>query len=108
MVLFRFNSVSIDPPFLPLLDIGAALLLQNPQASLTVITRTDATGSEEINLEVATSRAEAVTNYLLRRGVNPDQVRTDPRGEEGASESDDEQAAALQRRAEFIITGLLD
>ena len=108
VVLFRFNSVEIDPPFIPLLDLGTLLLSQNPQASLTVVTRTDAVGSEAVNLEVAQRRADAVIDYWTSQGVNPDQLIADPRGEEGASETDDEQAAALQRRAEFIITGLLD
>lgn len=108
VVLFGFNSVSIEPPFVPLLDLGTLLLSQNPQATLTVVTRTDAVGSEEVNLDVATKRADAVIAYWVGKGVNPDQLVSDPRGEEGASEDDDEQTAALQRRAEFIITGLLD
>ncbi len=108
VVLFRFNSVEIDPPFIPLLDLGTLLLSQNPQATLTVVTRTDAVGSEEVNLDVARRRAQAVIDYWVSQGVNPDQLVADPRGEELASEGDDEQTAALQRRAEFIITGLLD
>ncbi|MDH4279378.1 MAG: OmpA family protein [Acidimicrobiia bacterium] len=108
VVLFRFNSVEIDPPFYPLLDLGTLLLSQNPQASLTVVTRTDAVGSEEVNLEVAQRRADAVISYWIAQGVDREQLNADPRGEEGASEDDDEQTAALQRRAEFIITGLLD
>lgn len=108
VVLFRFNSVEIDPPFYPLLDLGTLLLSQNPQATLTVVTRTDAVGSEAVNLEVAQRRADAVIEYWISKGVDQDQLIADPRGEEGASESDDQQTAALQRRAEFIITGLLD
>lgn len=108
VVLFRFNSVEIDQPFYPLLDLGTLLLSQNPQATLTVVTRTDAVGSEAVNLEVAQRRADAVIEYWISKGVDPDQLIADPRGEEGASESDDQQTAALQRRAEFIITGLLD
>lgn len=108
VVLFEFNSVTIASPFLPILDLGTLLLSQNPQATVTVVTRTDAVGSAAVNLEVATRRAQAVVNYWVGQGVNPDQIDIDPRGEEGASEDDDEQTAALNRRAEFIITGLLD
>lgn len=108
VVLFEFNSVEVATPFLPILDLGTLLLRQNPQASVTVVTRTDAVGSEEVNLEVARRRAQAVINYWLGQGVNPDQIVADPRGEEGASEDDDAETAARQRRAEFIITGLLD
>lgn len=108
VVLFEFNSVEVASPFLPILDLGTLLLRQNPQASVTVVTRTDAVGSAEVNLEVARQRAQAVVNYWLGQGVNRDQIIADPRGEEGASEEDDPETAALQRRAEFIITGLLD
>ncbi|MEL6982914.1 MAG: OmpA family protein, partial [Actinomycetota bacterium] len=108
VVLFEFNSVEVASPFLPILDLGTLLLRQNPQASITVVTRTDAVGSAEVNLEVARQRAQAVVNYWLGQGVNADQIIADPRGEEGASEEDDPETAALQRRAEFIITGLLD
>lgn len=108
VVLFEFNSISVAEPFLPILDLGTLLLSQNPQATITVVTRTDAVGSEEVNLDVATKRAQAVINYWIEKGVSPDQIKADPRGEEGASESDDEETAALNRRAEFIITGLLD
>ncbi|MEM9562352.1 MAG: OmpA family protein [Actinomycetota bacterium] len=108
VILFEFNSVEVATPFLPILDLGTLLLRQNPQASVTVVTRTDAVGSEEINLEVSQARAQAVINYWLGQGVNPDQIIADPRGEEGASDDDDAETAARQRRAEFIITGLLD
>lgn len=108
VVLFEFNSIEVAQPFLPILDLGTLLLRQNPQASVTVVTRTDAIGSEEANLEVSRLRAQAVINYWLGKGVNPDQIEARPLGEEGASEDDDEQTAALNRRAEFIITGLLD
>lgn len=107
VVLFPFDSAQIDPQFYPLLDLGVLLLSQNPQATVTVVTRTDARGSEEINLEVAAERAEAVIEYWVGKGVDPDQVIADPRGEEQATEGADEEQAALERRAEFIITGLL-
>ena len=108
VVLFEFNSVEIAEPFFPILDLGTLLLSQNPQASVTVVTRTDAVGSEAVNLEVSTRRADAVVEYWLSKGVDPDQIKTDPRGEELASDDDDAETAARNRRAEFIITGLLD
>jgi len=108
VVLFEFNSISVSEPFFPILDLGTLLLRQNPQSTITVVTRTDAVGSEEVNLDVATKRAQAVINYWLSKGVSADQIIADPRGEEGASEDDDEETAALNRRAEFVITGLLD
>jgi outer membrane protein OmpA-like peptidoglycan-associated protein len=107
VVLFPFNSSEIDTRFYPLLDLGVLLMSQNPQATVTVVTRTDARGSEAVNLEMATDRAEAVIDYWVGKGVDRNQVIADPRGEEGATEGADEEQAARERRAEFIITGLL-
>lgn len=107
VVLFPFNSSQIDPRFYPLLDLGVLLMSQNPQATVTVVTRTDAVGSEAVNLKMATDRADAVIDYWVGKGVDRSQVIADPRGEEQATEGADEEQAALERRAEFIITGLL-
>lgn len=107
-VLFDFNSIALKSEYLYLLDYGALMLRQNPQATLTIVTYTDAVGSAETNLEVARLRAQQVLDYWMRNDVNPAQVLSDPRGEDGAADDDDEATAALRRRAEFIITGLLD
>ena len=85
----------------------AALRLADLGFGVTVVTRTDATGSEAVNLEMATERAEAVIDYWTGKGVDRSQVIADPRGEEEATEGADEEQAARERRAEFIITGLL-
>ncbi len=108
VVLFEFNSTAVSKDFLPLLDLGVVLLRQNPQASVTVITHTDSVGSAEVNLDVATKRADAVASYWLKQGVEESQIKTDPRGESEAVDDVDDSTAQLQRRAEFIITGLLD
>ena len=108
VVLFGFNSIRIETPFLPILDLGTLLLVQNPNVTITVVTRTDAVGSEAMNMNVSRLRAQAVINYWLGKGIDPSRLIADPRGEEMASEDDDEQTASLNRRAEFIITGLLD
>lgn len=108
VVLFPFNSSEVDPRFYPLLDLGVMLLSQNPQATITVVTRTDAVGSEEVNLEMATKRAESIIEYWVGKGIDREQIIADPRGEELATENADEAQAAQERRAEFIITGFLE
>lgn len=105
-VLFAFNSVEIDPAFIPILELGVLLLSQNPTAEITVVSRTDAVGSEEVNLDVSRRRAQAVVDYWVGRGVDTDRVMIDARGEQDASEDDDETTAALNRSVEFRISGL--
>ena len=69
VVLFEFNRVAIAPPFLPILDLGTALMAQNPSVEITVVSRTDSIGSEAVNMEVSEQRAQAVLNYLVETGV---------------------------------------
>ncbi|MDH5290251.1 MAG: OmpA family protein [Acidimicrobiia bacterium] len=107
VVLFGFNSVKVEEPFLPILDLGTVLLTQNPNVKITVVTRTDAVGSEATNLEVSQQRGQAVANYWIKKGIDPSRIAIDARGEADARDSDDAKTAALNRRAEFIITGLL-
>ncbi|MCP3992979.1 MAG: OmpA family protein [Actinomycetia bacterium] len=108
VVLFGFNSIRVETAFLPILDLGTMLLVQNPNVTVTVVTRTDAVGSEASNLRISEQRAQAVINYWLGKGIDPSRLIIDARGEEGTSEDDDEETKALSRRAEFVITGLLE
>lgn len=107
VVLFEFNSIEIAPPFLPILDLGTILLQVNPTASITVVSRTDSVGSAEVNQEVSELRAQAVVDYWASQGADLSRVTIDARGEEEAAAEGDADAAALDRRVEFIISDLL-
>lgn len=48
-VLFAFGSAEIEPDFIPLLDLGKILLVQNPNVTITVVGHTDSSGSPELN-----------------------------------------------------------
>lgn len=106
VVLFGFNSVTVEPAFLPILDLGTLLMTQNPNVKITVVARTDSVGTEATNLEVSRQRAQAVANYWIAQGIDPSRIIADPRGEADAADTTDASAAALDRRAEFIISGL--
>jgi outer membrane protein OmpA-like peptidoglycan-associated protein len=108
VVYFETGSATIAPEFYPLIDLGVLLLQLNPQASITVLTYTDASGSAEANLELSRKRAQAIKDYLIFMGGNPDQLLLDPRGEEGAVEGVSAEIAAEERRAEFILNGFLN
>ncbi len=107
VVLFEFNSIEIAPPFLPILDLGTTLMQVSPTATITIVARTDSVGSEEVNLRVAEQRAQAVANYWISQGVDPSRIIIDARGEEEASEDEDTDDAARNRRVEFVIQDLL-
>ncbi|MGF1600377.1 MAG: OmpA family protein [Acidimicrobiales bacterium] len=107
VVLFEFNSIEIQSAFLPILDLGTLLLVQNPKAEITVVARTDAVGPADVNLEVSRQRGQAVVDYWVRKGIDPSRVSVDARGESDASDDDDPEDAALNRRAEFTISNFL-
>lgn len=51
------------------LDALAKALKNEPLVSLNIFGYTDSTGNEMSNIELSTKRAEAVRNYLVRKGI---------------------------------------
>ncbi len=107
-VLFGFNSVAIEPEFIPVLELGTLLLSQNPDITIEVTARTDATGSAEVNLEVSRQRGQAVVNYWAGRGIDPARITVNAVGEADASENDDDLTAALNRSVDFLVIGAFE
>lgn len=105
-VLFGFNSTELDPAVLPILDLGVALMLQNPTAQMLIIARSDAVGSAEANLEVSQRRGDAVVEYWASKGVEVSRMTVEARGEADASESDSPEVAALNRSVEFVVSDI--
>lgn len=106
-ILFERDSATITADFFELLNYPLFFMQQSPDATVTVVARTDATGSADYNLDLAARRAEAVRDYWLTNGGNADQIILDPRGEEGAEEGVDDEQARLDRRVELIVSGFL-
>jgi OOP family OmpA-OmpF porin len=53
------------------LDEVAQLLAKNPTARLNIEGHTDSTGSIQLNQQLSQSRADAVKNYLVQKGIDP-------------------------------------
>lgn len=108
VVLFAYGSPTFDPQFTPLLDLGLLLLSQNPQVKVTIITHTDASGSESFNQELSVRRGQSVAQYWVDRGIPIEQIIIDARGElDPIASNDNAEGAQMNRRAEFFIEGLL-
>lgn len=54
---------------------------ENPELSLDVFGHTDSSGDNAINLNISEKRADAVTDYLLKRGINEGRVKSRGFGE---------------------------
>ncbi len=74
--LFDVNKTVIRPSGYAILEEAARELKENPHAFLVIHGYTDITGSASYNRVLSKRRAQAVKNYLLRRGVKARNMKT--------------------------------
>lgn len=74
-VTFATGSYSINPAFQTSLDRVAASLQQYPNSLVDVYGYTDTVGSASSNQRLSEQRAQAVSNYLISRGVSSARLR---------------------------------
>ena len=98
--LFDFNSFTLKPGAYLELDRVSRILNQYPQTRIHVEGHTDSRGTAEYNMKLSQKRAEAVTNALIQRGVDPVRITTVGFGESQPVSSD----ASANRRVEIKIT----
>jgi outer membrane protein OmpA-like peptidoglycan-associated protein len=72
-VTFETNSAELSPQAQTVLDVTANKLIRQPR-KVEVGGYTSSTGRPEYNLQLSQKRAEAVRDYLVERGVNPENV----------------------------------
>ncbi|RYZ31554.1 MAG: OmpA family protein, partial [Sphingobacteriales bacterium] len=65
---------------------------------------TDNTGSNEINLKLSQDRADAVREYFIGKGIEPDRVASKGYGEaKPVASNDTDEGRQTNRRVEFVI-----
>lgn len=107
-VLFPTGGVAINPAFLPLLDLGTTLFSVNESVTITVVAHTDSAGSAGLNRRLSQARAEAVRQYWLDQGIAGSRIVAEGRGEsEPIGDNGTAEGKQANRRAEFIVTGIL-
>ena len=78
-----------------------------PHVNTLVIGHADQRGNDDANFTLSTDRARTVSDYIASQGIDPFRLSS-----RGAGESDlltlnnDRAALALNRRTEFVISGL--
>lgn len=102
LVHFDYNSDTIKPEAISILDQQVKFLNEHSTARVLVAGHTDERGSREYNISLGERRAAAVRNYLLDKGINQAKIEIISFGEEQpiATGSDDE-SWSKNRRAEF-------
>ena len=68
-VLFDFDKDVIKPVAFPLLDNVVAILKNNPDMNVQLNGHCDNVGTPEYNMDLSLRRANAVRDYIVRKGV---------------------------------------
>ena len=107
-LLFARNSAWIDPEAQGVLDLGVALMTQNPKVTIDINGYTDSDGPEESNLSLSQARVDEIFFYLVSRGIDPTKLTRTAHGEADPI-ADNATAAgrAKNRRVEFTVHTLL-
>jgi outer membrane protein OmpA-like peptidoglycan-associated protein len=101
---FATGSARVSPRLGPALDALAASVLQNPTETVQIVGYTDSTGGDAVNNPLSLDRAQAVQNYLVERGVQPQHIVTQGLGSQSPVASNDTaEGRALNRRVEIYV-----
>jgi outer membrane protein OmpA-like peptidoglycan-associated protein len=103
-VSFDTGRSDIKPNFRPVLERFAGTLNENPATTVTIIGHTDSTGGPAVNQPLSIDRAAHTRDYLAMRGVSPNRIVIDGRGErEPIASNDDPAGRARNRRVEIYV-----
>ena len=95
---FRIQGKSVKEALIEI----KILLDDNPDGNLVIEGHTSSDGDEEDNLKLSKNRADAVRNYLISVGVNPERLKTEGYGEERPlSDNDTMEGRLSNRRVQF-------
>ena len=108
-LFFATNKTVILPQSEQSMSDLANFLLQNPSVTIHITGHTDAVGTDEANQILSEGRANAVRQTLIDRGVAPERMTAEGKGErEHVADNDTEEGRQLNRRVEFVITSTGD
>ena len=103
-VSFDTGRSDIKANFQPVLERVAQTLQENPATTVTIIGHTDSTGTPDINQPLSVDRAARTRDYLAARGVNPNRITIEGRGErEPIASNNDASGRARNRRVEIYV-----
>lgn len=103
---FWTNSDRIRAMSYPVLDKLARFLLEHPEyVHVEIEGHADERGEDELNLDLSRRRAQAIRNFLVKRGLAESRLSYDGFGSSRPLVTgDDEHSWFLNRRVEFIVT----
>lgn len=100
---FDFDKSNIKEEFIPALEQAVIWLQDRPTMSVNVAGHTDSKGSDQYNQGLSERRANSVTDWLVKNGV--DRGRLNPVGygeSQPTATNDTEEGRYLNRRVEIV------
>ena len=103
-LFFATNKTTILPESEPsLLDLYS-LMQENPTLRIRITGHTDNVGSDRANQKLSEGRAKSVREDLIRRGIAPERIEAEGKGESQPIDTNDtEEGRQNNRRVEFMI-----
>lgn len=110
-IYFGFDKYEISPGEFHKLDNIAKILKKYNFFSVTLQSHTDVRGAREYNEELSRKRAQSIKDYLVNRGVKPEKLAIDYKGEDMPSaqcidEKCSDEIHKQNRRTDFRIVPL--
>ncbi|HEY5749139.1 MAG TPA: OmpA family protein [Chryseolinea sp.] len=104
-IYFDFDKASFKTDSYTELNKLEAMLNQNPGMVVEIGGHTDAVGTKEYNVNLSQRRAQAVKDYLVKKGIDTRRVKPVGYGKTKplASNDDEEDGRELNRRVEFKV-----
>lgn len=104
-VLFDTGKSQLKTGSQRVLDQVAEFLEENPERHVQVEGFTDSQGTDDFNLQLSQSRADAVAQAIIQRGVAAERVRARGYGEEFPVASNNSAGSRqLNRRVEIVVS----
>jgi outer membrane protein OmpA-like peptidoglycan-associated protein len=104
-IYFDFNKATLKQESLTELNKVERMMRENPNIQVEIGGHTDFIGTDAYNMTLSQRRAEAVKDYLVKKGIDPRRIMAKGYGKTRpiASNDDEEEGRELNRRVEFRI-----
>lgn len=103
-IFFAFGKATLSKESFPELDRIAITMNDNKKLFIEIGGHTDNIGGNEANLKLSQDRADAVSEYLIGKGIEPDRVASKGYGEtKPVAKNDTPEGQQTNRRVEFKI-----
>jgi len=103
-IFFAFGKAALSNESFPELDRISITMNDNKKLFIEIGGHTDNIGGNETNLKLSQDRADAVREYLIGKGIEPDRVASKGYGEtKPVAKNETPEGQQLNRRVEFKI-----